>query len=263
MKSINDTKMKQDANLIFPLPEFKGINSNTAELPEALKYLLGEDMMGAYSEELASTGAMALPRVVATIASTSTPRLLFSLALYDLSIGAAIIYGGIVCGDDRQYRRAYDAAAEVIAECLPPYCQPPLPLSSEALSFLVQVVRKAEETRPADEGIWHKRRYHELLSTLDASITLFDPAKYQADDTFRRITSAADTIHEAMKGGSVPDGAFLNDPTPSLENYMRAVYALSAERGSALEKAGREYLARLDAPLAMYVPGSSTRSYPL
>ena len=255
--------MGHDSNLTFPQPELKGINSNTAEVPTALRNLIFEGEMIAYREELVSTGAIALPRVVATMASTSNFYLLFSLALYDPSIGAAIIYGGIVCGDDRQFDAAYEAAGDVIGEFLPLYYQTPPPLSSEALSFLVQVVRKAEETRPTDEGIGHKGRYHGILSKLNDVITLVDPAHYQADDTFRRITSDVDTIHEAMKGGSVSDGAFFSDPTPSLENYMRAVYAASAERGSALEKAGIDYLARLDAPLQKCLPRSGKRSHPL
>jgi hypothetical protein len=255
--------MGHDSNLTFPQPALKGINSNTAEVPEALMYSIFGGEMCAYREELVSTGAIALPRVVATMASTSNPRLLFSLALYDPSIGAAIIYGGIVCGDDRQFGAAYEAAEDVIGEYLTFESQVPPPLSREALSFLVQVVRKAEETRPTDEGISCKRLYQRVLSELNDFITLVDPAHYQADDTFRRITSDVDTIHEAMKGGSVPDGAFFSDPTPSLENYMRAVHAASAERGSALEKAGIDYLARLDAPLQKWLPRSEKRSYPL
>jgi hypothetical protein len=263
MKSISDKQMGHDANLTFPQPELKGINSNTAEVPTALRDLIFEGEMIAHLEELESTGAIALPRVVATMVSTRNPALLSSLAVYDPSIGAAIIYGGIVCGDDELCDRAYNAAADLIAEYLDYGSQIPPPLSREALSFFVQVVKKAEEIRPTDEGIFHKDRYHGILSGLNDSITLVDPAHYQADDIFRRITSDVDTIHEAMKGGSVPDGAFFSDPTPSLENYMRAVYAASAERGSALEKAGIDYLARLDAPLQKCLPRSGKRSHPL
>ena len=68
--------MGHDSNLTFPQPALKGINSNTAEVPEALMYLIFGGEMSAYREELVSTGAIALPRVVATMASTSNPRLL-------------------------------------------------------------------------------------------------------------------------------------------------------------------------------------------
>jgi len=223
--------------------------------------------------EFENSGYRHSPRATATIAVSGNAELIASICLSNPPIGAALLYGGICCGNFNQLmasKWALGNAMELSASQEDDNLGPVL--SGESRKLLAYACLNAlDARRPLPETTQRAlnqydqaaRSFTDYLSGIGL---LFPPESLEPmiESQFPAFIIHRNNLNEirrAMVSNGIPDEGFFANTDPTVENYIRAAYSCSTPYGSPLRKRGLAFLSAIDPPLRAFFEKSMLINY--
>ena len=206
-----------------------------------------DDFDGLHADHVRSSDLINHPQIVAAIAAESRQCYVQQLLETDPVVGCALLYGTILLRGTQWYLDAIDTAIDTVALSES--------LSTSAKHLILHVVGNAIESRGSSElkgdfPAIATNRFKEARESLYKRIGIDPHYKIEADfPDFQVFKSDIDQIRDLAINQNVPDSRFFENPVPTIQNYLKAVFGILSSSKTPIQTQALEYFEQLDPSL--------------